>query len=185
MCVRDQAKGLPGSGSCPCPTVASVGPGWQGQTFPSSSTQLEASSLHPIAAPTMLPLLWPGTGAEHPGGVCTKQDHAPRAQSIDPSTALDTGSGPGMWACLFWLGSAVASAAARPCMHFWKCFETVSPKGCCCLGAVQAIKPSSSSASGAPTPQLPLLWLCCSCWAMHSAFKLLNPPCFLPGFGNL
>lgn len=90
--------------------------------------------------------------------------------------------------CLFWLGPAVASPAARPCMHFWKRFEPVSPEGCCCLGVAQAIKASGSSASAgphamAPSPlAAPYRELCCHCWAMHPQCKLPKLPLFLGNF---
>lgn len=131
------------------------------ESFPLlQNARLEGSSLRPTAVPPVLLVLRPSTSAEHPGGARTEQDYAPRAGSTDPGAALGTGGGGDARARLFRLGPAVASSAARPCTHFWKCFETVSPEGCCCLGAAQAIKPNGSSAGGALIPWLPLRWQC-------------------------
>jgi len=150
---------------------------------------LEGSSLRPAAAPAMLPVPRPGAGAEHPIGARVEQDCAPGAGSAHPGTAPGAGRGADAGACLFWLGPAVASSAARPCTHFWKCFETVSPEGCCCLGAAQAIKPNSSNAGGTLTPWVPLHRQCpvatgqrnlnlrCLTLAMFSPFwQFLAPP---------
>lgn len=127
----------------------------EGELSPPAARLPQGVQPVPHHCPPVLLVLWPGASAEHPSGAHVEGDRAPRAESTDPGTTLDAGRGAGVQACFFRPGLVVASSVAGPCMHFWKCFETVSPEGCCCLGAAQATTSSSSHASGALTPQLP------------------------------
>lgn len=188
-CVRDRAKDLPGSGSCPCPTGLAVGPGWRGRAFPSCRT---LGSRGAACAPPLLPpcsrSCGPAPAQSIPAGHARSRIVPQERGAPTPALPWAQAGGGGRASTSLSAGASRSLLGSKALHAFLEVLRDCFSRGLLLSGRSAGNKTQRQQCRWGPHTMaasplaVPYRGLRCGCWAMPSEIKLPNPSHFLPVF---